>query len=176
MKFDVTLFFKGETTTPAVAANLRRFLREAPHLLKPHSQRDIRYEVSDVTVHHLELIMHLDVCPSWPARGHISDSDLRRIGVSHPARARASTALLLWICSMFESERNPLLCAWREFTGDQAATLPITLYTYDFRVTPPSNAVGRCLASSVSPPTRKFDTGQPQPGQVQYDGTEKTRA
>jgi hypothetical protein len=163
MKFDVTFFFTTSVQpSPATSAHFRRFLREAFHLLKPHSQRDITYEVSDVSVSDLELSARIDVVPMWPAAGRITDGDMVRMGINHPTRARASTALLLWIVSMYSTDpaMNPLARAWRDFTGDQAATLPLTLYTYDFRVAPPS--------------TRKFDTVAAPPSLAKYDGTKTT--
>jgi hypothetical protein len=165
MKFDVTFFFTTATKAPATTAYQRRFLREALHLLKPHSQQDITYEVSDVSVSNLELSARIDILPKWPAAGRITDTEMIRMGINHPSRARASTALLLWITSMYSTDPtlNPLVCAWHDFTGDPTATLPLTLYTYDFRVAPPS-----------LPSPRKFDTTPTPTSPTKYDGTETT--
>jgi hypothetical protein len=156
MRFDVLFVFGSHgPMDPAAAAHIRRFLREAPQLLKNHSKRDIEYEVTKIEVNQqLELRCQLNVVPTWPAAARLTDSEMIRMGIPHPTRARATTALLLWIASMHSSDptMNPLIRAWRDFTGDTTATPPISIKTYDYHVSQPL--------------TRKNDTvGQPAPPQ-----------
>jgi hypothetical protein len=168
MRFDVLFVFGSNgSVDPAASAQIRRFLREAPHLLKSHSRRDIEYEASQIDLTaSLELRCELNIVPTWPAAARLTDSEMIRMGIPHPTRARATTALLLWIASMHSSDPvlNPLIRAWRDFTGDQTATPPISMKTYDYRVSrPPKHQ------------TRKNDTvGQPA-HHSPYDGTTTTR-
>jgi hypothetical protein len=168
MKVDV-LFVFGSTSNMDVVekAHVRRFLREAPHLLMSHSKRDIEYEASQIEVDGLELRCQLNIVPSWPAAARLTDSDMIRMGIPHPIRARATTALLLWIASMHGTDptTNPLISAWRDFTGDQSATLPISINSYDYHITPPA---ARHMTS-------KNDTGAKVNTTSPYDGPTTTR-
>jgi hypothetical protein len=165
MRVDVLFVFGSSSDMdPATKAQIRRFLREAPHLLKNHSKRDIEYEATQIELtSSMELRCQLNVVPSWPAAARLTDSEMIRMGIPHPIRARATTALLLWIASMHgtDSATNPLISAWREFTGDPAAILPISIKTYDYHISRPT--------------TRKNDTGSQTPVPSLYDGTTTTR-
>jgi hypothetical protein len=165
MRVDVLFVFGSSSDMdPATKAQIRRFLREAPHLLKSHSKRDIEYEVMQIDLTaSLELRCQLNVVPSWPAAARLSDSDMIRMGIPHPIRARATTALLLWIASMHGPgpTTNPLISAWRDFTGDQSATLPISIKSYDYHISKPT--------------TRKNDMVSQVVTASPYDGTTTTR-
>jgi hypothetical protein len=158
MRFDIVFGFSG-TSGPHV----RRFLRAAPQLLRPYSKGDIDYEVMSVDVSGLELSCQLNVVPSWPAAARLTDAEMIRMGIQHPTRTRATTALLLWIASMHGSDPvlNPLICAWREFTGDSGAVLPVAIAGYDYRVSRPVSHKNDSAGSRAVP--------------TPYDGTTKTR-
>lgn len=152
MRFDVLFVFGTEGPMgPAAAAHIRRFLREAPHLLKEHSRGNIEYEVLQINVSRdvLELRCQLNVAPTWLVATRLTDADMIRLGVSHPIMTRVTSALILWIISMYGSDptTNPLICAWRDFTGDQTAIPPISIKAYDYYVSKPT--------------TRKNDTTSP---------------
>jgi hypothetical protein len=163
MRFDIVFGFRG-SSGPIVQSQIRRFLRESMQLVRPYSKGSITYEVLSVEVSGLELTCRLDVVPAWPAAARLSDSELTHMGITHPARARATTALLLWIASLHGSDplMNPLIHAWREFTGDSAATFPLILSGYEYRVSPPV--------------TRKSDSRGHDLTPAKYDGTTTSRA
>jgi hypothetical protein len=163
MRFDIVFGFSGSRGSSQAQAQIRRFLREAPHMLRPYSKGDIDYEVVSVDVSGFDLSCQLNVVPSWPAAARLTDAEMIRMGIQHPTRARATTALLLWIASMHGSDPvlNPLISAWREFTGDSGAVLPVAIAGYDYKVS--------------QPVTRKSDSVLCLTPRTLYDGTTKTR-
>jgi hypothetical protein len=175
MRFDIVFGFSCSRGGPHAQAQIRRFLRDAPQLLRPYSKGDIDYEVVSVDVSGFDLYCQLNVAPSWPAAARLTDAEMIRMGIQHPTRTRATTALLLWIASMhgLDPVLNPLISAWREFTGDSSAVLPVAIATYDYRVSRPSTSRAYCRYDQ--PVSHKNDSMMCPTPQTLYDGTTKTR-
>jgi hypothetical protein len=125
--------------------------------MQQQSLNDIQYEVIRTEViSGQEVRLYLDILPTrfTPA---ITDMQMRRSGIVHPARSRATTAAMLWITSLYDREAGPLVTAWASFCGSRQTPMPFTLFTYDVRVTPPLKNVTVC-----SPVIQQSYDGTPQ--------------
>lgn len=129
--------------------------------MQSHSLKDIQYEVVRTeVVSGQEVRLFLDILPTRFAPA-ITDVQMRRCGIVHPARSRATTAALLWLGTLYDREAGPLVIAWTSFCGSRQTPMPFTLVTYDVRVTAP-------------PTTTKNVTGLLVPSPTLYDGTTQT--
>ncbi len=126
--------------------------------MQPHSQKDIQYEVVRTEiVSGQEIHLHLDVLPTHGS-AMFSDAQMRRAGIAHPAKSRATTAAMLWVTCLYAEGGGPLGAAWASFCGSRQTPMPFTLFTYDVRVTPPAKNVTGDAPVQLTP----------------YDGTTQT--
>jgi hypothetical protein len=169
MKFTVTLFFVGHVPC--------RFATTMASAMRAHSQRDIDYDVLRTEViSGREVRLYLDIQPTRFAAA-ITDAQMRRSGIAHPARSRATTAAMLWIASLYDTARSPLSVAWTEFCGSRQTPMPFTLFTYDVSVTPPIKDGGRAVVLQGPPPPTKNVTVDGTMGhRAKHDGTPQTPA
>jgi hypothetical protein len=127
-----------------------------------HSQKDIQYEVVRTeVVSGQEIHLFLDVLPTHGS-AVFSDAQMRRAGIVHPAKSRATTAAMLWMTSLYAEGGGPLGSAWASFCGSRQTPMPFALFTYDIRVTAPP-----------LPPTKNVTVAQPMQ-LTPYDGPTQT--
>lgn len=155
MKFTVTLLFVGHVP--------QRFAMCMAHDMQPHSRKDIDYDVLRTEViSGREVRLYIDIRPTRFATA-ITDAQMRRSGIAHPARSRATTAAMLWIASLYDREAGPLGAAWATFCGSRRTPMPFTLFTYAVCVTPP-------------PLTKNMTVGHAAPHRTEHDGSPQTPA
>lgn len=127
--------------------------------MKLNSQKDIQYEVVRTEViSGQEVRLFLDILPTRFA-AVVTDAQMRRCGIVHPARSRATTAALLWLGTLYDREAGPLTIAWAAFCGSRQTPMPFALFTYDLHVT--------------APPTKNVTTPSAA-SPTSYDGTTQT--
>ena len=129
--------------------------------MQKHSQKDIQYEVVRTeVVSGQEVRLFLDILPTRFAPA-VTDVQMRRCGIVHPARSRATTAAMLWISTLYDRSNSPLATAWASFCGSRETPMPFTLFTYDVHVTAPPTTTKNVTGSCATAPTL-------------YDGTTQT--
>jgi hypothetical protein len=123
--------------------------------MQSHSRKDIQYEVVRTEViSGQEVRLFLDILPTRFAPA-VTDAQMRRCGIVHPARSRATTAALLWLGTLYDKEAGPLANAWVSFCGSRQTPMPFTLFTYDVHVTPPP--IKNVTMSTVLDTPSKYD-------------------
>ena len=97
--------------------------------MQSHSLKDLQYEVVRTEViSGQEVRLFLDILPTRFAPA-VTDAQMRRCGIVHPARSRATTAALLWISTLYNRETGPIVNAWASFCGSRQTPMPFALFT-----------------------------------------------
>ncbi len=110
----------------------------------------------------------LDVDPRWIAGRTLTDAQLQEVGILQQGdRARAMTAALLWVASLYGHTHGPMWAAWVAFCGAQTP-MPFAVASHEVQLAP---------LRLVKRPTRiQKLTGAAPVVWAEYDGTAQASA
>jgi hypothetical protein len=136
VRFSVYLRFG--TVNGARPRSYDEFLDYLPYFLQTICEKEIRFEIEALRRKAVRTDIHLSMNVFVPPARDVSDAEAQRYGIKDPTTVRATTALLLWFCTLRIEQAGPIRDAWLMWCAQEGMDpaenpLPVYLHAHGFK-------------------------------------------